>query len=132
MLRSVVVACAFVVAALSARVADYEAAIVDRQALRLKVDPWDPAYRRFVAELPRMTAKGETVAVVLSAARAPVYFHAIKVLAGRQVISINGATGKAMERAGEADLVAVWPETLGVPAPFREVARLHGGIVARR
>ncbi|HEX9986456.1 MAG TPA: hypothetical protein VGF69_24570 [Thermoanaerobaculia bacterium] len=132
MIRSIVVACAFVVAAGSAFVPDYWAAVADRRALRTKVDHFSPEFRRFVHKLPGKTRRGETVAVVLSAPHAPPYFHAMKNLAGRTVLLANGETGKDMQRVPEADVVAVWPDTLGVPAPFHETERFDGGVIARR
>ena len=37
-----------------------------------------------------------------------------------------------MDRVGEASIVAAWPETIALSAPFREVERFHGGVIGRR
>lgn len=131
-IRRILVAVAFAIAAVSAWVPNYGRAVTDRAALRKDVDPFAPEYRRFLKVLRNKATPGETVLVVLDQPNAPPYFLAINALAGRRVIPANAKTGKAMDRAGEADLVAVWPDTLVIPASFREVERFHGGVIARR
>jgi hypothetical protein len=125
-------AIAFALAAISAWVPNYGRALTDRKALRAEVDPFPRDYRKFVEVLATKAHARETVLIVLAEPNAPPYFVAINALAGRRVIPANAKTGKAMDRAGEADLVAVWPESLGIPPPFREVEQFHGGVIARR
>ena len=130
--RSAIVAAALALAAASAWQPSLGRAVADRKALRAEVDPFDAEYRRFVKVLRTKVAPNETVVVILDQPNAPPYFLAIGALAGRRVIPANAVSGKGMDRVAEADLVAVWPASLHLPASFREVERFHGGVIARR
>lgn len=131
--RSIVALVALAVAAASAWEPRYARAIADRAELRAELDPiLKPEYRLFVKELTVKARPGEVVAMVSDAPNAPRYVLVMHALVSHRVIAANAATGKSMDRLGEADLVAVWPASLGVPAPFREVERFYGGVIARR